>query len=182
MKIIYSLMLFHTYESYFDMIVKKKNLQKFFFSTFFLCFGFYRLRTERNRTEPKYQWFDFLTIGSVRFATKNRNQTNRFGLNTEPFRGVRRLHRRFDHFSTRRLYEILTRSDHDNVESRVIEHLNKYCHHCQMHEKFLERFSFSIRDSDSEFNFNILVNILYIEARSNENKLVLHLMNEITRF
>jgi hypothetical protein len=103
-------------------------------------------------------------------------------LNTEPFRGVRRLHRRFDHFSTRRLYEILTRSDHDNVESRVIEHLNKYCHHCQMHEKFLERFSFSIRDSDSEFNFNILVNILYIEARSNENKLVLHLMNEITRF
>jgi hypothetical protein len=70
------------------MIVKKKNLQKFFFSTFFLCFGFYRLRTERNRTEPKYQWFGFLAIGSVRFATKNRNQTNRFGLDTEPFRGV----------------------------------------------------------------------------------------------
>jgi hypothetical protein len=70
------------------MIVKKKNLQKFFFSTFFLCFGFYRLRIERNRIESKYQWFGFLTIGSVRFATKNRNQTNRFGLDIEPFRGV----------------------------------------------------------------------------------------------
>ncbi len=96
---------------------------------------------------------------------------------------LRRLHRRFDHLSARRLYEILTRSDHDNVESRVIEHLNKYCHHCQMHEKFSERFSFSIRNSDSEFNFNILMNILYIEIKfEDENKLVLHLMNEITRF
>jgi hypothetical protein len=94
---------------------------------------------------------------------------------------LRRLHRRFDHFSMRRLYEILTRSDHDNVKSRVIEHLNKYCHHCQMHEKFSERFSFSIRD-DFEFNFNILMNILYIETRSDENKPVLHLMNETTRF
>jgi hypothetical protein len=96
---------------------------------------------------------------------------------------LRRLHRRFDHFSTRHLYEILTRSDHDNVESRVIEHLNKYCHHCQMHEKFSERFSFSIRNSDSEFNFNILMNILYIENKfEDENKLVLHLMNEATRY
>ncbi len=94
---------------------------------------------------------------------------------------LRRLHRRFDHSSTRCLYEILTRSDHDNVESRVIEHLNKYCHHCQLHEKSPERFSFSIRD-DAEFNFNILVNILYIEAKSNENRSVLHLMNEAIRF
>jgi hypothetical protein len=94
---------------------------------------------------------------------------------------LRRLHRRFDHLSARRLYEILTRSDHDNVESRVIEHLNKYCHHCQMHEKSSERFSFSIRNSDSEFNFNILMNILYIETKE-KNKPVLHLVNEVTRF
>jgi hypothetical protein len=94
---------------------------------------------------------------------------------------LRRLHRRFDHLSARRLYEILTRSDHDNVESRVIEHLNKYCHHCQMHEKSPERFSFSIRDSDPEFNFNILMNILYIETKG-KNKPVLHLVNEATRF
>jgi hypothetical protein len=96
---------------------------------------------------------------------------------------IRRLHRRFDHFSARRLYEILTRSNHDNVESRVIEHLNKYCHHCQMFDKFSERFSFSIRNSDLEFNFNILMNILYIEIKiEDENKFVLHLMNETIRF
>jgi hypothetical protein len=96
---------------------------------------------------------------------------------------LRDLHRRFDHFSARRLYEILTRSDHDNVESRVIEHLNKYCHYCQMHEKSFERFSFLIRNSDSEFNFNILMNILYIEIKlEDENKLVLHLVNEAIRF
>jgi hypothetical protein len=96
---------------------------------------------------------------------------------------LRRFHCRFDHFSARRLNEILTRSDHDDVESRVIQHLNKYCHHCQMHEKFFERFSFSIRISDSEFNFNILMNILYIEIKiEDENKSVLHLMNEAIRF
>jgi hypothetical protein len=94
---------------------------------------------------------------------------------------LRRLHRRFDHLLTRRLYEILTRSDHDDVESRVIEYLNKYCHHCQTHEKSFERFNFSIRN-DFEFNFNILMNILYLETKSDENKLVLHLMNKITRF
>jgi hypothetical protein len=96
---------------------------------------------------------------------------------------LRRLHRRFDHFSTHRLYKILTRSDHDNDKSRVIEHFNKYCYHCQMHEKSFEQFSASIRNSDSEFNFNILMNILYIEIKiEDENKLVLHLMNETIRF
>jgi hypothetical protein len=93
---------------------------------------------------------------------------------------LRRLHRRFDHFSARRLYEILMRSGHI-VESHAIEQLNKYCHHCQMHGKSPGRFSFSIRDSDPEFNFNILVDILYIEAKG-ENKPVLHLVDEAIRF
>jgi hypothetical protein len=51
-----------------------------------------------------------------------------------------------------------------------------------MHEKFFERFSFSIRNADVEFNFNILMNILYIEAKANENKFVLHIVNEAIRF
>jgi hypothetical protein len=95
---------------------------------------------------------------------------------------LRRLHRRFDHFSARRLYEILTRSDHI-VESRAIDQLNKYCHHCQVHEKSLERFSFFIRDADIEFNFHILMNILYIEIKlESENKSMLHIVDEATRF
>ncbi len=44
---------------------------------------------------------------------------------------LRRLHRRFDHFSTRRLHQILDRAEYDHeMKVRVIEHLIKYYHHC----------------------------------------------------
>ncbi len=95
---------------------------------------------------------------------------------------LRRLHRRFGHLSARRLYEILERFDHE-VEFRAIEHLIKYCHHCQMHEKSFDRFTFSIRNEDIQFNYNILMNILYIEIKiGNENKFVFHIVNETIRF
>jgi hypothetical protein len=97
---------------------------------------------------------------------------------------LRRLHRRFGHPSARRLHQILDRARHDDVNQRFIEHLTKYCHHCQMHEKSSSRFNFIIRNEDIQFNFNILVNILYIEAKSggNDNKSMLHIVNEATRF
>jgi hypothetical protein len=95
---------------------------------------------------------------------------------------LRRLHRRFDHFSARRLHQILDRFEHD-VEYQAIEHLIKFCHHCQIHEKSLDRFTFSIRDEEIQFNFNILIDILYMKIKiENENKSVLHLMNEVIRF
>ncbi len=94
---------------------------------------------------------------------------------------LRRLHRRFDHSSTRRLYEILERSEHD-VEFRAIEHLIKLCHHCQLHDKFLDRFIFSIRDENIQVNYSIVINILYIKWKSADNKSVLHIMNEAIRF
>jgi hypothetical protein len=94
---------------------------------------------------------------------------------------LRRLHRRFDHSSTRRLYEILERSEHD-VESRAMKHLIKFCHHCQMHEKFSDRFTFSIRDEDIQFNYSIVIDILYIKWKSDDNKSVLHIVNEAIRF
>ncbi len=94
---------------------------------------------------------------------------------------LRRLHRRFDHSSTRRLYEILERSEHD-VESRAIEHFIKYCHHCQMHDKFFGRFIFSIRDEDIQFNYRIVIDILYMKWKSADNKSVLHIVNETIRF
>ncbi len=93
---------------------------------------------------------------------------------------LRRLHRRFDHFSARRLYEILERSDHE-IESRAIEHLIKFCHHCQMHEKFSDRFIFSIKNEDIQFNYSIVIDILYMKHKS-DNKSVLHIVNETTRF
>jgi hypothetical protein len=62
---------------------------------------------------------------------------------------LRRLHRRFDHLSARRLHEILHRSEHNEIEFHAIEHLIKFCHHCQMHEKSSDRFIFSIRNEVS---------------------------------
>ncbi len=92
---------------------------------------------------------------------------------------LHRLHRRFEHFSIRRLYQILDRSDHD-VESQIIDHLTKFCHHCQVHEKSSSRFSFTLKD-DLKFNYNVIVNILYIEIKD-VNKSILHLVDEIARF
>jgi hypothetical protein len=94
---------------------------------------------------------------------------------------LRRLHRRFDHFSARRLYEILERSEHE-IEFRAIEHFIKYCHHCQMHDKFSERLIFSIRDEDIQFNYNIVIDILHMKWKSVDNKFVLHIINEAIRF
>jgi hypothetical protein len=95
---------------------------------------------------------------------------------------LRRLHRRFDHFSARRLYEILERFDHDDdVELRVIKHLIKFCHHCQMHGKSFDRFIFSIRNEDIQFNYSIVIDILYMKHKS-DNKSVLHIVNETIRF
>ncbi len=93
---------------------------------------------------------------------------------------LRRLHRRFDHSSARRLYEILERFDHE-IESRAIKHLIKFCHHCQMHEKFSDRFIFSIRNENIQFNYSIVIDILYMKHKS-YNKPVLHIMNETIRF
>jgi hypothetical protein len=88
---------------------------------------------------------------------------------------LRRLHRRFEHFLIRRLHQTLNRVNY-NVETRAIEHLVKYCHHCQKHEKLFERIRFTIKN-DIDFNYNIIVDILYINF-----KLVLYIVDEFIRF
>ena len=88
---------------------------------------------------------------------------------------LRRLHRRFGHPSVSRLHRILERSGHD-VDLRALEYLVKYCHHCQKHGKSPGRFGFTIKD-DVEFNYHIVVDILYIEGKA-----VLQLVDEATRF
>ena len=89
---------------------------------------------------------------------------------------IRRLHRRFDHFFVRRLHQILKRAEHD-VDVKIIQFLIKYCQHCQKFEKFSKRFNFILKNDDVDFNFNVTVNIFYIQ-----NKSMLHFVNEATRF
>ena len=88
---------------------------------------------------------------------------------------IRRLHRRFGHFSVQRFYQILDRADHE-VDQRIIQHFIKYCHHCQKHGRFSDRFNFTIK-KNIDFNFHIIVDIFYIEKKS-----VLHFIDETTRF
>jgi hypothetical protein len=38
-----------------------------------LCVGFNRFRIDWDRTEPKFQWFGFLSFDPVRFQTERRN-------------------------------------------------------------------------------------------------------------
>ena len=88
---------------------------------------------------------------------------------------LRRLYCHFGHPSVRRLQQVLERSGHE-VKLHALEHLTKYCQHCQKHGKSPGRFSFTIKD-DVDFNYNIIVDILYIQG-----KLVLHIVDESTRF
>ena len=98
-----------------------------------------------------------------------------FLIETELRTELRQLYRRFEHSFVRRLHQVLQRSDYE-VELHVLEHLTKYCEHCQKHERSSDRFSFIIIDN-IDFNHNIIVDILYIQNQS-----MLHLVDETIRF
>jgi len=76
---------------------------------------------------------------------------------------LRQLHRRFGHPSVRRLLQVLQRAGHE-VEVKMIEHLTKYCHHCQMNQKSPGRFKFTLKD-DYEFNFSIIIDVMYLNSK-----------------
>ena len=88
---------------------------------------------------------------------------------------IRRLHKRFGHPSVQRLQRVLERAGHD-IDSDVLQHLTKFCKHCQKHGKSPGRFRFTLRD-DVEFNYSIFIDIMYIDGQP-----LLHIVDEGTRF
>ncbi len=88
---------------------------------------------------------------------------------------LRQLHRRFDHSSVRKLYDLLKRANHE-VKKSVLKKLIKFCTFCQKYAKFPERFKFTLRD-DVNFNYSVIVDVMYVE-----NSLILHVIDETTRF
>ena len=76
---------------------------------------------------------------------------------------LRQLHRRFGHPSVHRLLRVLQRAGHE-VEVKLIEHLTKFCHYCQMNQKSPGRFKFNLKD-DYEFNFSIVIDIMYLSGK-----------------
>jgi hypothetical protein len=57
-----------------------------------------------------------------------------------------------------------------------LDHLTRYCHHCQKHGKSPGRFKFTLHD-DIDFNYSIVVDIMYIDGAP-----LLHIVDEGTRF
>lgn len=88
---------------------------------------------------------------------------------------LRRIHKRFGHPSVEKLYNVLYRAGHD-IERKALEHLTKYCQHCQKHGKSPGRFKFSLQD-DIDFNFNVIVEIMTINGKP-----ILCIVDAATRF
>jgi hypothetical protein len=88
---------------------------------------------------------------------------------------LQRLHCRFGHPSVERLQRVLDQAGH-NIDKKTLKHLTKYCHFYQKHSKSLGRFCFTLQD-DVEFNYCIIVNIMYISSSP-----LLHIVDEGTRF
>lgn len=89
---------------------------------------------------------------------------------------LRQLHRRFGHPSVRRLIRVLQRSGHD-FDTKFLERLTTYCHHCQLNGKSPGRFKVVLKD-DYDFNFSVVRDIFHIAGVPE----VLHIIDEATRF
>ncbi|KAI1006917.1 hypothetical protein K3495_g1305 [Podosphaera aphanis] len=90
---------------------------------------------------------------------------------------LRRIHRRFGHPSTNRLYNVLQRSGHDSIDKKIIDHLTKFCSNCQKHKGPPKLFKFNLRDAGLEFIHSIVVDIMYIDSDP-----VLHIVDIVTKF
>ena len=88
---------------------------------------------------------------------------------------LRRLHHCFDHLFVRRLQHVFKWFNHE-FEIKALKHFIKYCEHCQKHGKSFDKFNFIIKNNVN-FNYNIIINILYIN-----NKSIFHIINDAIRF
>ncbi|KZL72043.1 hypothetical protein CT0861_05454 [Colletotrichum tofieldiae] len=66
---------------------------------------------------------------------------------------------RFGHPRTDRLHQLLKNARHNNVDTSVLEKVQKFCHHCQSHDLALRRFKFLLKDK-SYFNYEIVVDVI----------------------
>ena len=91
---------------------------------------------------------------------------------------LRRLHRRFGHPSAARLCTLLSKSGH-SFDREAITRLDEVCAQCQKHGKAPGRFKFSLKDEDIQFNYTVIIDIMYIGEPAAP---VLHVVDEATSF
>lgn len=98
---------------------------------------------------------------------------------------LRRLHRRFGHPSASKLISLLKRAGYaNNIDKESIERLTRYCVMCQKHGKSPGRFKFTLKDDNQQFNYCVVVDILYLEDPKikSRQRPVLHVVDEATRY
>ena len=69
----------------------------------------------------------------------------------------------------------MTRAGQD-IEYKTIEMINKFCHYCQIKGEAPRRFKFILK-KDIDFNYEIIVDIIYLDKKS-----VLHTVDATTTF
>ncbi|KAL0929476.1 uncharacterized protein CTRU02_204398 [Colletotrichum truncatum] len=89
---------------------------------------------------------------------------------------LRRLHRRFGHPRTERLYQLLKNAGHDDISQSILEKVQKFCHNCQSHDPAPRRFKFSLKD-ESYFNYEIVVDVVRLKDKN-----ALHVIDTETSF
>ena len=89
---------------------------------------------------------------------------------------IYRLYRYFGYLLAEKLYRVLKRSRHDNVNRKVIDYLTKYYSLYQKYGRSLGRFKFTLY-KDLNFNHLVYIDIIYING-----SLVLYIINEVTYY
>lgn len=91
---------------------------------------------------------------------------------------LRRLHRRFGHANSEKLYNLLKQCELPDITCKTLEILEKItprCKPCQKHALSPRRFKFTLRDN-RDFSHIVLVDNFYIERKP-----VLHVVDKSTR-
>ncbi|KAI1430907.1 hypothetical protein GGR50DRAFT_700807 [Xylaria sp. CBS 124048] len=90
---------------------------------------------------------------------------------------LRCLHTRLGHPSVPKLHDLLSKAGHEDVDPAMLKTITKLCHHCQIKGKAPQRFRFSLKDPDINFNYEILADVMYIDGSP-----VLHVVDAATGF
>ena len=77
---------------------------------------------------------------------------------------LRKLHKRFNHSSIKKLKNFLKRSSHE-IDRSILKQLIKYCDLCQKHIKTSKRFWFILR-KNVNFNHSIIIDVMFIKKSS----------------
>ena len=92
---------------------------------------------------------------------------------------LRRLHKRFGHPSSEKLFNLLKRADIESITPstrKALEKISDSCDLCQRNGQKPRRFKFTLRE-EKDFNQSVYIDIMYVD-----NKPILHVVCEATRY